>query len=253
MVRRIFIGDVHGHYEGLMRLMDEIAPTSSDQIHFLGDLIDRGPQSKQVVEFVYSNSYPCVLGNHEQMLLQAFPDRHLSSVKMPVLMNWLYSGGESTLASYRNGAGHILQNLLQEHLAWMATLPNYLDLGDVWMVHAGVNPRRTLLEQTSDDLCWIRRGFHCSLEPYFEDKLIIIGHTITFTLPDVEPGQLAQGIGWIDIDTGAYHEKSGWLTGLDIDNQRVYQVNVLTHELRQRSLEDAIHQINPRQWLEAAR
>jgi serine/threonine protein phosphatase 1 len=67
--RRIIIGDVHGHYDGLMLLLDSIEPTTDDQIYFLGDLIDRGPKSAQVVDFVRENNYGCVLGNHEQMAL----------------------------------------------------------------------------------------------------------------------------------------------------------------------------------------
>ena len=55
--RRIFIGDIHGHYDGLMMLLDEIAPTAEDQVYFLGDLIDRGPSSAQVLEFVQKSGY----------------------------------------------------------------------------------------------------------------------------------------------------------------------------------------------------
>jgi len=67
--RRIVIGDVHGHYDGLMRITRGDRP-GSDEVYFLGDLIDRGPQSAQVVDFVQSSSYHCLLGNHEQMLLE---------------------------------------------------------------------------------------------------------------------------------------------------------------------------------------
>ena len=87
------------------------------------------------------------------------------------------------------------------------------------------------IKQTTEQLCWVRDEFHSIRQPYFPDKLIIIGHTITFTLPGVSPGKLAQGQGWLDIDTGAYHPKSGWLTGLDITNRRVYQVNVFQHKV----------------------
>jgi len=57
--RRIIIGDVHGHYEGLMTLMEAIAPGINDQVYFLGDLIDRGPDSAKVVSFVKDNGYNC--------------------------------------------------------------------------------------------------------------------------------------------------------------------------------------------------
>src|SRR5690348_12025533 len=98
--RRIVIGDVHGQYEGLMTLLAAIAPGSNDQLYFLGDLIDRGPQSAQVVDFVKKNNYPCLLGNHEQMLLNVLTS---SSASNSAMQSWLYSGGQATIASYQEG------------------------------------------------------------------------------------------------------------------------------------------------------
>jgi serine/threonine protein phosphatase 1 len=136
-----------------------------------------------------------------------------------------------------------------DHLDWLKTLPTYLDLGDLWLVHAGVHPLLPLEAQSSQEFCWIRDEFHSISRPYFPDKLIITGHTITFTLPKVAPGELAQGCGWLDIDTGAYHPKSGWLTGLDVNNRMVYQVNVFTQTLRTMQLEEAVRPIEPAQVL----
>ena len=235
--RRIVIGDVHGHYDGLMSLLEAIAPGSDDQVYFLGDLIDRGPQSAQVVDFVQSSSYHCLLGNHEQMLLEVLDS---STGSRKVEQAWLYTcGGCATVSSYKEAT------IPQKHLDWMRLLPTYLDLGDVWLAHAGVDPRIPLQKQTADQLCWVRDEFHSIRQPYFPDKLIITGHTITFTLPGVSPGKLAQGQGWLDIDTGAYHPKSGWLTGVDITNRHVYQVNVHQHRVRTMPLEQAITLVDP--------
>jgi serine/threonine protein phosphatase 1 len=234
--RRIVIGDVHGHYEGLMTLFEAIAPSSDDQVYFLGDLIDRGPQSAQVVDFVKDNGYHCLLGNHEQMLLSILTN---PSTSASILQTWLYSGGQATVASYQKAL------IPQEHIEWFKNLPVYLDLGDIWLVHAGVDPYLPLEEQTADQFCWVRDRFHTTEKPYFPDKLIIVGHTITFTLPGVVPGKLAQGQGWLDIDTGAYHSRSGWLTGLDATNWQVYQVNVHNNCLRVLSLEEAVTIVAP--------
>ncbi|HLP92355.1 MAG TPA: metallophosphoesterase family protein [Nostocaceae cyanobacterium] len=236
--RRVIIGDVHGHYQGLMILLEAIAPTTSDQIYFLGDLIDRGPNSSQVVEFVKQNNYPCLLGNHEHMLLSIITKQEKSPVNIRA---WLYSGGQATVDSYQ------ASTIPKEHIDWFLSLPTYLDLGDIWLAHAGLDPRKLLKEQTIEQLCWIREEFHSIEQPYFPDKLIIIGHTITFTLPGVAPGQLAQGRGWIDIDTGAYHARSGWLTGLDVTNQLVYQANVFDHNVRILPLQEAVHVIDPQE------
>lgn len=234
--RRIVIGDVHGHYDTVIALLDAIAPASDDPVYFLGDLVDRGPNSAKVVEFVRENKYHCLLGNHEQMLLDVLVGRRISS---EMFQGWLHSGGYSTLLSYKN-------NIPQEHLDWMKKLPNYFDLGDVWLVHAGVDPQLPLEEQTEEQFCWIRDEFHSSTKPYFTDKLIIVGHTITFTFLNVQPGNLASGVGWLDIDTGAYHPRSGWLTGLDLTNKIVYQVNSQTFACRKMPLSEIVTPIDPK-------
>ncbi len=231
MSRRLFIGDVHGQYTGLKALMSYVKRDPGDELYFVGDLIDRGPGSAHVVEYVMHHATGCVLGNHEQLLMEAVSDLTPNSA---ALQSWLYSGGQATLSSYRSTAQ------LQQHLDWFYSLPLYLDLGDVWLVHAGLDPRKPIARQSSSEFCWIRDPFHNSPTPYFSNKLIITGHTITFTFPDAAPGQLVEGPGWLNIDTGAYHPKSGWLTALDLDNEQVYQVNVYTNARRCRSLEEAV-------------
>ena len=134
---------------------------------------------------------------HEQLNHQAF-------------QSWLQNGGNATVMSY----GH--QMPPRDHIEWMKSLPFYYDLGDYWLVHAGVDPRRQITQQSPDQFCWIRREFHSSRKPYFEDKTIVIGHTITFTFDGVEPGQLVKGKGWLGIDTGVYHHGQGCLTAFDL-------------------------------------
>lgn len=235
--KRIVIGDVHGHYDALISLLTAIAPDKDDEIYFLGDLIDRGPQSAEVVNFVIKNKYNCLLGNHEVMLLDVLGTGEI----MPqAFQAWLHNGGYATVNSYGN-------KIPQEHIDWLRTLPLYLDLGDFWLVHAGLHPQIPIEEQTSDQFCWIRDEFHAMITPYFEDKLIITGHTITFTLPGVRPGQLAAGEGWLSIDTGVYHHSQGWLTALELNEPMVYQVNSFGKRFRKVPLTKAISQINPYQ------
>ena len=235
--RRIIIGDVHGHYDGLLSLIEFLGLTEADQLFFLGDLVDRGPKSAQVVDFVKSKGYPCLRGNHEELMIAACnkADHDYSAFQM-----WASCGGRETLDSYES------PDQLQEHVAWFRTLPTYLDLGDLWLVHAGVDPKKKLEDQTADEFCWIRSAFHKSSKPFFDDKLIVTGHTITFTLPQVKPGQIAHGVGWISIDTGAYHPKSGWLTAYDSTQSKIFQVNVFKEESRVLDLEDAIASVNPK-------
>lgn len=237
--RCFLIGDVHGHYQGLITLLELIAPAKEDQVYFLGDLIDRGPQSYHVVELVRTQNYHCLLGNHELLMLNALP---MGKTDPASLCAWFYCGGRDTMDSYRNQEAYSLL----EHVKWMQALPPYIDLGDVWLVHAGVDPTLPLHKQTSEQFCWIRNQFHRISEPFFADKTIITGHTITFTLPGIKPGQLAQGQGWLDIDTGAYHPKSGWMTALEWSQKMVYQVNIFDRRIRVRPLAEAATQVNPK-------
>lgn len=233
--RRIVIGDVHGHYDPLVTLLEAIAPDSDDEIYFLGDLIDRGPDSAKVVELVRQHSYPCLRGNHEQMLLDAIGS---GTIYPNLLQSWLYSGGHNTLNSYDH-------NIPPEHIDWFRTMPTYLDLGDIWLVHAGVHPNIPLEEQDANEFCWIRAEFHSMEQPFFPDKLIVTGHTITFNFPGVNPGQVVAGAGWLDIETGVYHQDSGWLTALDTTNNLVHQVNRKKGKPRQLPLEEVMVAINP--------
>jgi serine/threonine protein phosphatase 1 len=232
---RFVFGDIHGQFDGLMKLIDFIKYSPNDKLYFLGDLIDRGERSADVVNWVMSNNHICLKGNHEQMCLDAFG----CSEESLIWKGWILNGGSKTLESY--GAA----NMPEAHLEWMQQLPLYMDLGDVWLVHAGLNPNLPLELQGAAEFCWIREEFHSATEPFFEDKIIITGHTITFVFPGVKPGNLVLGKGWLDIDTGGYHPKSGWLSALDIDTATVYQCNTFTHELRVNSLSDITTVIEP--------
>ena len=236
MYRRIFIGDVHGCYDGLMLLLNTILPDRDDQVYFLGDLINRGAKSAQVVEFVRESPYSCVLGNHEQMFLDYFQDKPVTKKTV-----------EKAASTYKETINSYLQldiSLLPVHLEWFSNLPVYLDLGDIWVVHAGVNPQLALDKQTKKEFCWIRQPFYSTSKPYFPDKLIIAGHTPTFKFGGIVPGKLVQGKGWLDIDTGAYDRRSGWLTGLDMTNKKVYQANVFSRKTRVLALSDIVEKIS---------
>lgn len=214
--KRLVIGDIHGHYEAICSLLNNLAPTAEDEIYFLGDLIDRGPESSQVVELVMKNDYHCILGNHEIMLLDAIGEGKLNQ---RAFQSWLQNGGNATIMSY----GHKMP--YPEHIDWIKSLPFFYDLGDYWLVHAGVDPRLHITQQSAAQFCWIRTEFHYTEKPYFDNKTIIIGHTITFTFNGVKPGQIAQGEGWLGIDTGVYHHGQGYLTALDLNTSTIYQVD----------------------------
>jgi serine/threonine protein phosphatase 1 len=228
-LRRFVFGDIHGQFDGLMQLVDLICPRRGDLLYFLGDLIDRGAKSADVISWVIRYGNGCLKGNHEQMCIEAHNPAQHSLIRQ----GWLANGGIKTLESYGE------KGLPVRHLDWMRNLPLYLDLGDFWLVHAGVDPNKPLTKQTAAEFCWIRTPFHNSQAPFFSDKTIITGHTITFVFPGVAAGHVVIGKGWIDIDTGGYHNKSGWLTALELNSSTVYQVNVFSKAERIMSLDQA--------------
>lgn len=232
---RLVFGDIHGQFDGLMKLVNFIDCSADDKLFFLGDLIDRGDRSADVVRWVMENGHSCLRGNHEQMCLDAYRSNEGSLV----WKGWMMNGGSNTLDSYDEG------RVPQEHIDWMQQLPLFMDLGDSWLVHAGLNPNVPLELQGAPEFCWIRDEFHSATEPFFTDKIIITGHTITFVFPNVEPGNLVLGKGWLDIDTGGYHPRSGWLSALDLDSAMVYQCNTFTNELRVNPLSEVTTVIEP--------
>ena len=232
---RLVFGDIHGQFDGLMKLVNFIDCSADDKLFFLGDLIDRGDRSADVVRWVMENGHSCLRGNHEQMCLDAYRSNEGSLV----WKGWMMNGGSNTLDSYDEG------RVPQEHIDWMQQLPLFMDLGDSWLVHAGLNPNLPLELQGAPEFCWIRDEFHSATEPFFTDKIIITGHTITFVFPNVEPGNLVLGKGWLDIDTGGYHPRSGWLSALDLDSAMVYQCNTFTNELRVNPLSEVTTVIEP--------
>ncbi|MBC8318965.1 MAG: serine/threonine protein phosphatase [Desulfobulbaceae bacterium] len=194
--RTYVIGDIHGCYDKLTDLLDKISPDSAhDTLVFLGDYIDRGPDSRKVVEKVLElqQTFPRVIplmGNHEQMFLAALTGRENEF--------FLKMGGDATLASYgikppynRRIASeiplthiHFLQNLL---LLWEDERYIY--------VHAGLEPGVHLSQQSARWCCWARENFITTTYDY--GKQVIFGHT-PFDKPHIDPYK-------IGIDTGAVY------------------------------------------------
>ena len=180
---------------------------------FLGDLIDRGPQSRGVVERVMSlcaasEDVTCLCGNHEELLLHAADGARQS------LGIFARAGGRETLLSYGvdeatyehadlTGVARLVRDHVPAaHLDFLRALPDQVTIGDYVMVHAGVRPGVALAAQKTSDLRWIRSPFLEHAGRF--ERFVVHGHTVT-----AEPDIRANRIG---IDTGAY--RSGRLTAL---------------------------------------
>jgi serine/threonine protein phosphatase 1 len=195
-----------------------LPPARSLYVVLIGDIVDRGPQSAEVLAMLYSlqrqNSRVIVLlGNHEEAMLQALdgdPD---------ALRRWLAVGGDATLASlgiaplrvdddprdYMNSARRAIP---RQWLAWLRQLPLSVQSGDYYFVHAGVRPGVALARQVREDMLWIRREF-LRYERDF-GAIIVHGHSVT---PDVDIRQNRIG-----IDTGAY--RTGVLSAIYLEGEK---------------------------------
>jgi len=190
----IVIGDVHGRFDLIMELVD-LLPKNSN-LCFVGDLIDRGPDSKQVVDLVKDNNYQCVRGNHEDMLIRGFSD--WTSVNL-----WYQNGGGITVDSFGGK-----DNCLKDYLPWLKSLPLYIIYKNFLISHSYAYDSINTYE---DDLLW---GRDLLSDPLNNEYINIFGHT-----PHKKVTQY--GNNWC-IDTGAFH--TGVLSAIDLDdNMKLYQ------------------------------
>jgi serine/threonine protein phosphatase 1 len=221
-VRAIAVGDVHGRRDLLVRLLNEIDalrtadPRRDDHLVFLGDLIDRGPDSRGVLDLLVARrasdpGLTILAGNHEEMLLAILDgaSEHLGE--------WLRFGGQECIESYGlsaadlmattpEGAVERLRDAIPEpHVALMREMRDTVALGDYLFVHAGIRPGVAIEDQQAQDLRWIRAPFLTSRADH--GVMVVHGHSIS-EAPEERPNR-------IGIDTGAY--ASGRLTALCID------------------------------------
>lgn len=188
------IGDVHGCADKLDRLLDRIRAHAAGRpmrLVFLGDYIDRGPDSRRVIATIRRlqsglDDVICLRGNHEAILLDAFRtgDEEL----------WLLNGALQTLVSYDAMRA---ADLPREDVEWISSLRLSFDDGRRFFVHAGVNPLASLDRQTEQDLVWIREPFLSSDRDF--GRLVVHGHTPLRTgRPDLRRNRL-------NLDTAAVY------------------------------------------------
>lgn len=188
------VGDIHGQLD---LLKDAVAKIDQDggpdaQVVFLGDLVDRGPDSAGVIDFLMKGqrdgrNWIVLRGNHDRMFSYFMEDVPRPDPQILIGMDWFSGriGGRGTLASYgiittevsRYYQIHPIarETIPAEHVAFMASLPAYYEKNGVLFVHAGIKPDVPLHEQTEDDMCWIRHEFLEYAEPH--PWLVVHGHT----------------------------------------------------------------------------
>jgi len=228
--RAYAVGDVHGRLDLLEQLLEKIhadrvdGRPSETLLIFLGDLIDRGPSSKQVVERLRTYRHEGVrtlflLGNHEEVLLRILEG------EADLIAKWRLFGGTQTLESYSVDVSGLLglpdeaaialirKAIPDEHVEFLRTFVDTCRFGDYLFVHAGIRPRVPLNEQRQSDLRWIREPFLTDDTPH--GFVVVHGHSIA--------NQVEERPNRIGIDTGAF--ATGVLTALAIEGSRRWYVD----------------------------
>lgn len=180
MTKTFAIPDQHGRFDLLELALEEIEQRAPEggTVVFLGDYIDRGPASRQIIERLMAGpsdgwKWVCLKGNHEQMMVECLHG--------PELSWWVANGGGATIASYGG-------EVPEDHLQWCDGLPLLHDDGKRIFVHAAVDPNVSAADQREDTLLWMRYPERADIT--FPGRFIVHGHTPNQQGPEVYPARI---------------------------------------------------------------
>lgn len=206
------IGDIHGCLTALKTIFKKGPIVKGDTVVFLGDYIDRGPNSAGVIDWLIQNRddfhFEFILGNHEIMMQAA-------KVSQDRLLEWLHFGGAATLDSYHIGDHpQWMDQIPQSHWEFVDSCLPYYEMNDNIFVHAGLETGKDLIDQNRHHLFWKK---YITPEKYLNGKTVICGHTSR------KNGEIANFEHTICIDTYAYGGM--WLTCLNVETKTYFKAN----------------------------
>jgi serine/threonine protein phosphatase 1 len=220
--RRVYaVGDIHGRLDLLERLLamidrdDRGRGLARTELIFLGDLVDRGPDSRGVVERLMAlkaeRRARFLIGNHEEVFLRAVAGdtralRFLTRIGgRETLFSYGISPEEYRELEYDALLAQIQAKVPADHIAFLSAFEKWIEVGDYLFVHAGLRPGVAVEDQETSDLCWIRDDFLRHRDSF--GKIVVHGHSITEDI-DEQPNR-------IGIDTGAF--ASGRLSAIGLE------------------------------------
>ncbi len=219
-MRKIAITDMHGCAKTFRKLVEEeVKLTLDDQLFLLGDYIDRGPDSKGVVDYIFTlmkrgHTVQCLKGNHEQLMLNSENPRQAEETA-----HWLKNGGDATLDSF---GAKVLSEVPRRYLDFFKSLHYYLEVDEFLVVHAGFNFRCNDPFSDTNAMIWIR-NFPID-KAVLGDRIIVHGHTPTY-LHVIKENIADKNSQVLNIDNGCvYHPYNGLghLCALDMTNRKLY-------------------------------
>ncbi len=217
---RYAISDIHGCVKTFKALLGKINLTKEDELFLLGDFIDRGPNSRGVIDHIWKLQnggfqVHCLRGNHEQMLLDEIEKTNV----------W-YNGEDATLASFEVTKNN---DIPQKYINWMNRLEYYFDLEDYILVHAGLNFLRKDPLADLQEMMWIRKWYDQIDRDWLGNRVIVHGHTPTKKSVIENSLTILDHLPVIDIDAGCFYESEGFgdLVAFNLDSRAlIFQPNV---------------------------
>lgn len=221
MRRRIAIGDIHGCYKTFKKLLEQqIKISKEDHLYFVGDFIDRGPSSREVLDYLIDLKWRgfkivSVMGNHEDMMLRAFFNE-------AYMHAWYNNGAEYTLKSFQVPEEIIfdyegIRQIPESYIQYISSLPLYYEEDDFVLCHAGLNFNASNPFEDTESMLWIR-DFH--YQPgVLDNRRLIHGHT-PVPVVSIEQNLRNNNIKVINLDAGCVYKDLpgyGYLLALDLD------------------------------------
>jgi len=212
----------------MVHLLEQVLKVSQeDQVYFIGDYIDRGPGSRQVVDYLMEKqqegyAFTPLRGNHEEMLVEAWVNRTPDD-----FMLWMLNGAQETLMSYdidydRQVREAALDELPEAHVDFLRRMPYYIELEDYILVHAGINFKASEPFQDTRSMVWCR---DCENDlKKSGNRLLVFGHTPT-PLELIRKQVSKKHPRGMNVDAGCVYKGytgMGHLAALDLDHLSLY-------------------------------
>jgi len=219
-MRRFAISDIHGCAKTFRALLNRMAFSKEDVLYLLGDYIDRGPDSRGVIDHIWKLQEDgfqvhCLRGNHEQLLLDEYTQKII----------W-YNGEKATLRSFQVKSN---QEIPKRYIEWMNGLTCFFKLEDYILVHAGLNFRSKFPLDDTYEMIWIRHWYEYIDKDWLGNRIIVHGHTPTRQLEIKRSIKELEEIPAIDIDAGCVYESFGlgYLCALNLDTKElIFHANI---------------------------
>ncbi|MCP4439788.1 MAG: serine/threonine protein phosphatase [Aureispira sp.] len=218
-MRILAISDIHGCFNTFKRLLKQVDLQKTDQLYLLGDYVDRGPHSKEVLDYIIylqgqGYTLRCLRGNHEQMMLNALVDEEKERA-------WRMNGGTATLTSF---GAFMPKDIPARYYKFIHSLEYFFETEDYLFVHAGFNMREEDPFEDKHAMIWIRKWEKLFDADRLGHKTVVHGHTPQTTTEIKDRFEILNQKSVLTIDNGCGYsfKGGGQLCAVDLTNEQLY-------------------------------